>query len=285
MKILIVLFNLIALTAFAKSPVIEEMITTYDQNQARFHARFRGAEISSTGVVLSIKTDFMGVGNRFFVNLDVGGSKVSCSTTNRDVAASLNKGSKIKFKGTIHDVIFESLNINDCQFTKNEEKGILKDKIGEKNQESTNYKHIKIGDVRFFRSRMYCRGSVTEISGLDTINAKIVIRESIKDVSHNCSEIPKFGDELVACIKENKNKLARLELRANCEMREINIGKNYGGVRFLGINQSLSEFSNNKYLFVRLNDGSVLDGSMASAYDEYLKAYSDLCPSSAPKNK
>jgi hypothetical protein len=68
-------------------------------------------------------------------------------------------------------------------------------------------------------------------------------------------------------------------------LREINIGKNYGGVRFLGINQSPSEFSNNKYLFVRLNDGSVLDGSMASAYDEYLKAYYDLCPSSAPKNK
>ena len=116
MKILIVLFNLIALTAFAKSPVIEEMITTYDQNQARFHVRFRGAEISSTGVVLSIKTDFMGVGNRFFVNLDVGGSTVRCNTTNRDVAASLNKGSKVKFKGMIHDVTFESLNINDCQF-------------------------------------------------------------------------------------------------------------------------------------------------------------------------
>jgi hypothetical protein len=116
MKILIVLFNLIALTAFAKSPVIEEMITTYDQNQARFHVRFRGAEISSTGVVLSIKTDFMGVGNRFFVGLDVGGSTVTCETKNRDVAASLNKGSKVKFKGMVHDVTFESLNINDCQF-------------------------------------------------------------------------------------------------------------------------------------------------------------------------
>jgi hypothetical protein len=65
---------------------------------------------------LSIKTDFMGVGNRFFVNLDVGGSTVSCNTTDRDVAASLNKGSKVKFKGMVHDVTFESLNINDCQF-------------------------------------------------------------------------------------------------------------------------------------------------------------------------
>ena len=285
MKILIVLLNLIVLTAYAKNPIIEEMITTYDQNQARFHERFRGAEISSTGVVQSIKTDPMGGGYLFFINLNVDGSTVSCDTKNRDIAASLNKGSKINFKGTVHDVTFNSLEIKNCQFTKNEDKGILKDRIGEKNQENTNYKHIKIGDVRFFCSRMYCRGSVTEISGLDTINAKIVIRESIKDVSHNCSEIPKFGNELVACIKENKNKLARLELRANCEMRDINIGQNYGSVRFSGATLSTSDPSKKRYVFVIIKDGSVLDESMASGYDRYLEAYSDLCPSSAPNTK
>ena len=93
---------LLCINVYAGDRLIDQMVSTYNLNQARFHAQYRGVEIQGTAVVTEINADFLGTGSRFYVHLLLNGSKVQCSTNNRDSAASLNKGDSVKFSGSVH---------------------------------------------------------------------------------------------------------------------------------------------------------------------------------------
>ena len=103
--------------AQAKDSNIEKMITTYDANQARFHAQYRDKELSGTATVTGIKADPFGTGSSFYIYLDVNGSRVACDTNDRNVAASLDKGQQVQFKGRVHDVVLGALDVQACTFS------------------------------------------------------------------------------------------------------------------------------------------------------------------------
>jgi hypothetical protein len=107
---------LCATSALGKDPEIERMIATYNANEARFHAQYRAQEFSAAGTVVSITTDVLGVGFAYFVRIDVDGSRVRCDTNNRDIAASFDKGQRVRFTGRIYDVTLGVLRISDCKF-------------------------------------------------------------------------------------------------------------------------------------------------------------------------
>lgn len=98
----------------ASDPLIEQIQSTYQANQARFHAQYRNKTLNSGGIVQSVEADILGTGTAFYIALDVSGSKVQCITTNRDAAAALNKGDTVTFSGAIHDVILKHLQLSNC---------------------------------------------------------------------------------------------------------------------------------------------------------------------------
>jgi len=53
--------------AAAKDALVEQVVSTYKANEARFHAQFRGKELRSKGLVTSITTDPIGVGLKFYI--------------------------------------------------------------------------------------------------------------------------------------------------------------------------------------------------------------------------
>lgn len=115
-KFLLHLLLLICPTAQAKDPFIEQMVSTYKANEARFHLNYRGKTINSEGTVTKVKTDPLGTGSQFYVYIDVNGSKVNCDTRDQKEAASLDVGGKVKFSGRIHDVAFGALDVKSCRF-------------------------------------------------------------------------------------------------------------------------------------------------------------------------
>lgn len=104
-------------SVIAGDKLIEEMLATYEANQARFHTNHRDHLLSGVGTVKKITSDFMGTGSYFKVILDVNGSTIQCSTKNKNMAAKLDKEQIVNFKGTIYDVILNSLIVENCQFT------------------------------------------------------------------------------------------------------------------------------------------------------------------------
>ena len=70
--------------------------------------------MNGTGLVESVKTDFLGSGTAFYINLDTSESKVQCITKNLDSAAALNKGDTVTFSGVIHDVTLKTLQLLNC---------------------------------------------------------------------------------------------------------------------------------------------------------------------------
>lgn len=117
-NVFLVFLLMASFNLFAKDSYIEEMVLTYDANQARFHQKYRGTGVSGKGVVEKISADFLGTGSVFFVNINISGSEIKCIVTNRDSAASLNKGDNIQFQGRVFDVILGIPTINDCVFSK-----------------------------------------------------------------------------------------------------------------------------------------------------------------------
>jgi len=119
MKFFLYLFLLtLPFGSFAKDNVIEELISTYNANQARFHLQFKSKQIKGNAKVTSIKADPLGMGVTFYVDLDIFGSKVMCITENRNMAASLNINEEVTYDGFIEDVVFNKLIIKNCNVTK-----------------------------------------------------------------------------------------------------------------------------------------------------------------------
>ncbi|CAN1557287.1 hypothetical protein MCEGE14_02472 [Burkholderiaceae bacterium] len=122
MKQLLMFFLLsISSAAFGQSPIpsnpnLEQILSTYNANQARFHTTYRGRQFNAEGVVESIETDMFGTGSKFSIKLNVERRKVLCITTNKNAAASLDKGERIRFAGVIDDVTAETLEIEDCLY-------------------------------------------------------------------------------------------------------------------------------------------------------------------------
>jgi hypothetical protein len=114
---LILLIQLLPSAVFSQDTTVSQIIATYKANQARFHAQHKGTVLSGTGLVVSIKTDFLGIGSRFYVRLDVNGSEISCSTKDQTSAASFDKGQRINFRGTVDDVILGSLFLDACKLS------------------------------------------------------------------------------------------------------------------------------------------------------------------------
>jgi hypothetical protein len=94
-----------------------EILSTYKANQARFHALFKGKSINGKATVQAIRADFMGSGAIFFIDLESNASGFTCSTRNRDVAAGLNRGQEVFFKGNIRDVTFNTPSLENCEFS------------------------------------------------------------------------------------------------------------------------------------------------------------------------
>lgn len=108
---------LLPISANAQDATISQMVATYNANQARFHAQHRGKVISGVGTVKSIEADLLGTGTSFNVVLDISKSRVDCRTQNKSVAASLDKGQKINFRGTVYDVVVGTLIATECSFS------------------------------------------------------------------------------------------------------------------------------------------------------------------------
>jgi hypothetical protein len=100
-----------------KDGTIEAMISDYKSNEARFHENHKGKQLRGSATVSEIRADVFGTGSIFFIDLNVNGSKVKCSTDNKQAAASLNKGDVIQFIGLIDDIAFGILNITNCDFS------------------------------------------------------------------------------------------------------------------------------------------------------------------------
>jgi hypothetical protein len=113
----ILLIQLLPSAVFSQDATVSQIIATYKANQARFHTQHKGTVLSGTGSVVSIKTDFLGIGSRFYVRLDVNGSEVSCSTKDQTSAASFDKGQRINFRGTVDDVVLGSLFLDACKIS------------------------------------------------------------------------------------------------------------------------------------------------------------------------
>ncbi len=121
-KLLMISLLVISSAAFGQSPIpsnpnLEQILSTYNANQARFHTTYRGRQFNAEGVVESIETDMFGTGSKFSIKLNVERRKVLCITTNKNAAASLDKGERIRFAGEIDDVTAETLDIKDCSYT------------------------------------------------------------------------------------------------------------------------------------------------------------------------
>jgi hypothetical protein len=99
-------------------PLINKMIADYESNQARFHTEHKGKQIQGMGVVSKVEADVLGIGEFFTVDMEIQGSKVSCSTNDKMAASSLNKGENINFSGEVDDVVFERLWLRRCSFEK-----------------------------------------------------------------------------------------------------------------------------------------------------------------------
>ena len=114
---LILLIQLLPSVVFSQDTTVSQIIATYKANQARFHAQHKGTVLSGSGSVVSIKTDFVGIGSTFYVRIDLNGSEVRCSTKDQTLAASFDKGQRINFRGTVNDVILGSLFLDACKFS------------------------------------------------------------------------------------------------------------------------------------------------------------------------
>ena len=101
-------------TGFSKGANVSKIIATYNSNEARFHSEYKDLVLGSVGNIISIKTDSLG--STFFVTLDVNESFVICTTKDRTKAANLDRGQRIKFQGTIDDVVHngKALYVTDC---------------------------------------------------------------------------------------------------------------------------------------------------------------------------
>lgn len=97
-------------------PLIEKMVKTYGENQARFIQQYRGSGLTGLALVTEIKTDVLGTGSQYYIWLNINGSKVQCSSPDMEKAAALNKGSYVKFTGTVSDITFGYLSMKDCKF-------------------------------------------------------------------------------------------------------------------------------------------------------------------------
>jgi len=102
--------------AISQGTIIEEIVSTYNNNQARFHQLYRGKYLKGTASVEAIRTDIFGRGNIFFIDLISENSTLTCSTTDINLASRLNKGTKVDFQGKIRDVSFNDLKLEDCLF-------------------------------------------------------------------------------------------------------------------------------------------------------------------------
>jgi tRNA_anti-like len=99
-----------------KDPMIERIIEDYKANQARFHTTHKGNTLEGRGSIDEVKADVFGTGSIFFIYIDVGSSKVKCSTTSKEMAANLSKGQNTGYKGIIEDVSFGILKLENCIF-------------------------------------------------------------------------------------------------------------------------------------------------------------------------
>ena len=117
LTILFIVLNGVLLgSVSAKDPTISQMVSTYEANQARFHTQHRGIVLNGVGTVKAIEADIFGIGAAFNVQLDVNGSNLHCSTSDRNAAASLDKGQRYHFNGSVHDVVFGTLLVRGCTF-------------------------------------------------------------------------------------------------------------------------------------------------------------------------
>jgi hypothetical protein len=96
------------------------ILSTYNANQARFHKNFKGKAFNGEGFIKEIRADVMGTGRIFFVDIDgSGGSRIKCTVSDMNLAASLNKSDSIDFSGIIDDVVLNVLNLDNCKFQDN----------------------------------------------------------------------------------------------------------------------------------------------------------------------
>jgi len=112
-----ILTLLFSSNVWSQDPFIQEMIATYNANQARFHQKYKNTGLKGIATVTEVKADFLGTGSIFFVGLDVNGSKVRCATQNKDVAASLDAGQAVNFVGTVDDITYDVPALDDCHFS------------------------------------------------------------------------------------------------------------------------------------------------------------------------
>ena len=135
---------------------INDAVSTYKANEARFHDEYRGHNLQGVSQVESIKADLLGSGNIFYINLKSNGQNIKCSTSDRETAAKLNKGQIVEYKGIIFDVVNEVLSLEQCKFSPPISKTELNQVINLINSvkktcsNPTTYKKFLNDDVQFF---------------------------------------------------------------------------------------------------------------------------------------
>ena len=91
---------------------IAKAISTYEQNQIRFHRDYAGKQISFSWVFNSARKHWFG--NGYIVQL---GDNVTCDVndpTTLNTVIEWNKGQNVSVIGTIDDVTFGTLELKNC---------------------------------------------------------------------------------------------------------------------------------------------------------------------------
>lgn len=94
---------------------IEEILSVYATNEAKFDKNYRGTVISGQGRVKGVESDPLHLGIYFHVTIDVTGTRVRCSIGDRKFAEKLNHGANINFSGRISGAERNTLKVEDCQ--------------------------------------------------------------------------------------------------------------------------------------------------------------------------
>lgn len=112
--ILIVLLLFNSPVVYSANPIIQNMIATFEANEAKFYQQYRGRKIEGEGTVTAIESVLYGRAIGFSISLNTDGSSVRCLTQNQNTAARLNKGQKVNFIGIVDDVLINQLSIESC---------------------------------------------------------------------------------------------------------------------------------------------------------------------------
>jgi uncharacterized protein YecT (DUF1311 family) len=113
----IVMFALLlSNNAWSQDSYIQQMISTYNANQARFHQQYRNTAVKGVANVIDIQADVLGTGAIFLVHMNANGSLIQCTVYDKNVASALDKGQQVKYQGRVHDVLLGVLQVDGCRF-------------------------------------------------------------------------------------------------------------------------------------------------------------------------